>query len=201
MGLLLIAIAAIGCSSPPTPTALPSPLPSPTPEIVLVSVPECGATLTPDAKVRLRVNIVSGNPSPLSYKWTTGFGTVNPDGGAATIYTPPNTNAPSADVVNATVQGNGFSRVFSCSFTILPIPTANPTSTSTPTATAIPPPPPIAFQKGIALPAWWHNHYCDPPFGPRAILEIKNLGADWIQLVPTQYQAERTSNVMEPDPV
>ena len=53
---------------------------------------------------------------------------------------------------------------------------------------------PIAFQKGVALPAWWHDHYCDSNLGLEAIEHIAELGADSIQLVPTWYMQDSHAN-------
>jgi hypothetical protein len=63
-----------------------------------------------------------------------------------------------------------------------------------PTPTPTPTPGPIAFQKGIAFPVWWHEHYCQAEFGLTAIQSIVDLGADWIQLVPTWYQEDHTAS-------
>lgn len=73
-------------------------------------------------------------------------------------------------------------------FTSTIIPSNTPKPTSTPT------PDPIAFQKGIAFPVWWHEHYCQSEYGLTAIQKIAELGADWVQLVPTWYQDHRNAN-------
>ena len=45
----------------------------------------------------------------------------------------------------------------------------------------------------MAFPVWWYEHYCQPEFGLTAIQNIAELGADWVQLVPTWYQEDRNA--------
>lgn len=50
---------------------------------------------------------------------------------------------------------------------------------------AVPPPPPP--QKGITLPAWWHD-LDRRRRAERALAEIAAAGANWVQLIVTAYQ-------------
>lgn len=163
--------------------------------------PVNGNTLQADDTAVLNVVVVSGN-GPFTYEWTATRGNLNPDDGLAAIYTPPEDEG--GDVVISVKVSNGQQVADgACTYKIMPVPTptptitptstATPTLTPTPTVTPTPLTPLAAFQKGFILPSWWSDHYCESEFGLAAIQRINELGADWIQLVPTWYMDDRSA--------
>jgi hypothetical protein len=45
----------------------------------------------------------------------------------------------------------------------------------------------LPLQRGLAIPTWTRNGYADPSLG-RDFRQVLDVGADWVQLTPTQYQ-------------
>jgi hypothetical protein len=52
------------------------------------------------------------------------------------------------------------------------------------------------FQKGLSLPSWWHDTLCSAS-ADESLKTLADTGADWIQIVPTWYQQDGTSNKIE----
>lgn len=187
MVLLVVVCLWVACTPTPTPTPI---------DISLKCAPSDGSTLQYGDTATMSV-VGAGT---FTYEWTAARGTVNSPDASAIIYTTP--NEPGADVISVKVRSGDQSWTFSCTYEIIPPstntppPTPSPTLTSTPTPTLTPTPTRIiiGFQKGLAFPVWWYEHYCQSEFGLTAIRNIAELGADWVQLVPTWYQEDRNAN-------
>ena len=115
----------------------------------------------------------------------------------------PPTPVPSAAIATTTVSATSTKIPATAINTPAPIPspTSSPLPSPKPSATPSPTQIPIVFQKGIALPSWYYSDYCEPAYGLQAIEDIAHTGAEWVQLVPTWYQAAPDSSNIKPDSV
>ncbi|BBY19363.1 glycoside hydrolase family 113 [Mycolicibacterium litorale] len=57
---------------------------------------------------------------------------------------------------------------------------------------------PTPVQRGLVLPTWERNGYSTTDTA-KAMQAITSVGANWVQVVPTWYQATRTSSDLEPN--
>ena len=55
----------------------------------------------------------------------------------------------------------------------------------------------LPVQRGLAIPTWTRNGYADPSLR-RDFQQILDVGADWVQLTPTQYQDDLHSSRIGP---